>query len=75
MGAHRAGDETSRAGCEHSELRGRAVPNFTGAGVMATRRAGVIGGDHAAEVTGGDERTDGVKILCEVSKIFYVRCY
>jgi hypothetical protein len=37
-GAHIAGDETSRAGCEHSELRGGAVPNFTGVGVMARRR-------------------------------------
>jgi hypothetical protein len=36
-GAHSAGDETSRAGCEHSELRGGAVPNFTSAGVMARR--------------------------------------
>jgi hypothetical protein len=24
MGAHSAGDETSRAGCEHSELRGQS---------------------------------------------------
>jgi hypothetical protein len=39
-GAHSARDETSRAGCEHSELRGGAVPNFTGAGVMARRRGG-----------------------------------
>jgi hypothetical protein len=37
-GAHSAGDETSRAGCEHSELRGGVVPNFTGARVMARRR-------------------------------------
>jgi hypothetical protein len=41
--AHSAGDKTSRAGCEHSELRGRAVPNFTSAGVMASRRG--EGGD------------------------------
>jgi hypothetical protein len=43
MGAHSAGDETSRASCEHSDLRGGAVPNFTGAGVMARRRG--EGGD------------------------------
>jgi hypothetical protein len=43
MGVHSAGDETSRAGCEHSDLRGGAVPNFTGAGVMTRRRG--EGGD------------------------------
>jgi hypothetical protein len=43
MGAHSAGDETSRAGCKHSELRGGAVPNFTVAGVMPIRRG--EGGD------------------------------
>jgi hypothetical protein len=37
-------DETSRASCEHSELRGGAVPNFTGPGVMARRRG--EGGGH-----------------------------
>ena len=54
-GVHSAGDEISRAGCEHNELRGGAVPNFTSAGVMA-RRLGegrAIDGDCAGEVTGG----------------------
>jgi hypothetical protein len=37
-GLYNTGDETSQAGCEHSELGGcGAVPNFTGAGVMARR--------------------------------------
>jgi hypothetical protein len=51
---HSAGDETSRAGCEHSELRGGVVPNFTGEGVMVRRRSEgrVIDRECAGEVTG-----------------------
>jgi hypothetical protein len=60
-GVHSAGDETSRADCEHSELRGGAVPNFTGAGVMVRRRGEgrVIDGDCAGEVTGGTKGLTG----------------
>jgi hypothetical protein len=40
---HRGRDGSGRGavgGCEHSELGGGAVPNFTGAGVMAERERG-----------------------------------
>jgi hypothetical protein len=48
-------------GCEHSELGGGAVPNFTGAGVMAVRERGrvVVGGDCVGEVKGEEEGLTG----------------